>query len=152
MSELGLTHVPSSWKHGGVDVRGYIRRDATLSLVGIRNLRASHEVKTAALHRYILGLGLCAMTAPRIHDLRQGCLLVQDPDRKPECALVRHDGRREVFALPHEDAIEYAREAAMAFVVGDSKSVEFDTKAVTEAQEESKEAKKARRRAAKKGG
>jgi CRISPR-associated protein Csb1 len=152
LSELGLTHVPSSWKHGGVNVRGCIRRDATLSLVGIRNLAATGEGKTVALHRYILGLGLCAMTAPRAHDLRQGCLLVQDPETKSECALVRHDGKREARTLPHEDAFQYAHAAAMAFGVGESKVIEFDTKAAADALKESKQEKKAKARAGTKGG
>ena len=152
LSELGLKHVPSSWKHGGVGVRGFIRRDATLSVVGIRNLAASDNGKTLALRRYILGLGLCAMTAPCTHDLRQGCLLVQDPQREPECALVRHNGKREALQLSHEVAMQYAKAAAEAFGVGKSRTVAFDTKAAADALKESKEEKKARSRTGTKGG
>lgn len=151
LAEHGLTHVPSSWKHGGVDVRGCTRRDATLSLAGIRNLQASNQDRTTALRRYILGIGLCTMTAPRSHDLRQGCLLVQDPERKPECTLVHYDGTREPLLISPDDAIKFAQEAATAFGVGPSRSVAFDRDAAKTGLREGTKGKKARGRGGRKG-
>lgn len=155
LAEIGLTHVPSSWKHGGVDVRGSIRRDTTLSLVGIRNLQASNPARTESLKRYILGLGLCAMTAPRAHDLRQGCLLVRDPEGKHSLRIVRHDGKDEGLALNSESALEYAIAASAApdgFGIGQSrtgdKAVPFNAADAKTALGETKEQKKANKRAA----
>lgn len=152
-SEDGFVEVPSSWKLGGVDVRGQIRRDATLSLVGIRNLSASNPAKTEALRRHILGLGLVALTAPRTHDLRQGCLLVRDPDRKMESQIVRHDGTREPLSLEPQAALDYAAQTASHFGVGENRSgnraVSFDVGAAKGALNETKEQKKANKRAAK---
>jgi CRISPR-associated protein Csb1 len=153
LAEVGLTHVPSSWKHGGVDVRGSIRRDTTLSLVGIRNLRASNPANTESLRRYILGLGLCAMTAPRTHDLRQGCLLVRDPKGEHSAKIVCHDGTTEALVLEPKTAVEYANAALDRFGIGQSRSgdkaVAFDATATKTALSETKEQKKANKRAAK---
>lgn len=156
LAEIGLSHVPASWKHGGVDVRGSIRRDATLSLVGIRNLHASTTARTDALRRYILGLGLCAMTAPRTHDLRQGCLLVRDPEGQHSLRVVRHDGTDEEILLSPESALQFATAASATsggFGTGQSRfganAVAFDAGAAKAALGETKEQKKANKRAAK---
>jgi CRISPR-associated protein Csb1 len=77
-SELGFRHAPAAGTHGGIIVRGEIRRDVTLSLVGLRSL-GPKGASGDALRRYVLGLALVATVHDRPHDLRQGCLLVVDP-------------------------------------------------------------------------
>jgi CRISPR-associated protein Csb1 len=58
--------------------------------------------------------------------LRQGCNLVLDGDRKPECKLVFPDGRRRDSGLTHDAALTFARKAAHAFGVGENKTVSFN--------------------------
>lgn len=133
-AELGFAHIPASWKHGGVRLQrdGEIRRDAALNLVAVRALGAASpdnageiSQRTLALRRYILGLALVAFTAPQDTSLREGCQLVPDVERQMECELVYHDGRREPFGLSHDTALEYAKAAAAAFVVGEDKQAVF---------------------------
>jgi CRISPR-associated protein Csb1 len=147
MSELGLSHAPAPWSHGGVMVEGGIRRDATLNLVALRALRAGNDTDTLPLRRYILGLSLVAFTAPQETFLREGCQLVPDPDRKPEWSLVRHDGSREGnFRLPHQQALEYAVKAAEAFGVGPNKEATFEPRAVRDELGKPKQERKQARR------
>jgi CRISPR-associated protein Csb1 len=131
-SELGFRHAPASGTHGGVIVRGEIRREAILSLVGLRAV-GPKGAAGAALRRYILSLALVAMIHEREHNLRQGCLLVNDPEKKPVWELVAHDGSRTPFAPDGNAAIAFAREAAQVFGVGESRTMEFDAKAANEA-------------------
>jgi CRISPR-associated protein Csb1 len=42
-SQLGLSHATPSWTHGGVQVRGEIRRDAALNLAALRALGAGKD-------------------------------------------------------------------------------------------------------------
>lgn len=128
MSERGFTHVPATGSHGGVIAHGGIRRDATLALAAIRPLKASDDKRTQDLKRYILGLALVAFTAPTPAYIRQGCILVLNPDSNRILDLVHSDGTREALSLTHEEAIEYAATAAKAFGVGESRSVPFDAK------------------------
>ena len=132
-SELGLSHAPHSGR-GGVLVRGEIRRDALLSLVAVRDLRAKEAGKTLPLRRYVLGLGLVALTAPQRAQLRQGCLLVQDASKPPSSMLVFADGRDEPISIDHEEALRYATDMAAQFGVGPSVSATFDPAKVTEGQ------------------
>src|SRR5262249_5829380 len=92
-SELGFRHAPAAGTHGGILVHGEIRREAILSLVGLRAIGPKGETG-AALRRYVLGLALVAMVYNRPHELRQGCLLVGDPDKPAAWDLVGHDGKR----------------------------------------------------------
>jgi len=131
-SELGFRHAPAASTHGGVIVRGEIRREAILSLVGLRSIGPKGP-SGEALRRYVLGLALVAMTYDRSHDLRQGCLLVTDPDRKPVWELVTHDGARKAFALDARAVLAFAEDAAKAFGVAESRVVEFDARAANEA-------------------
>jgi CRISPR-associated protein Csb1 len=127
-SERGFIHVPATWSHGGVIADGGIRRDATLGLAAIRLLYAGKDAeKTLALRRYILGLALVAFSYNPSGYLRQGCLLVIDPDKQTECVKVLPNGKREPFDIDHEDAVKFATAAAQAFGVGESKTVPFDT-------------------------
>lgn len=134
-SERGFAHVPATGTHGGVIATGGIRRDATLSLAGLRLLRVREGTppepnleRTLALQRYILGLALVALTAPAGGQLRQGCLLVRNPTPQAgyRFVLVFPDGRDEPCTLTHEHALKYAQSTAQAFGVGASREVAFD--------------------------
>jgi CRISPR-associated protein Csb1 len=128
-AERGFIHVPATGSHGGIVAKGGVRRDATLGLAALRLLFAGKEEKrTLALRRYILGLALTAFTRNPSGYLRQGCLLVLDPDPKEarEFAEVFPTGERKPAKVTHDEALSYATAAAKAFGVGESKTVEFD--------------------------
>lgn len=127
-SERGFRHVPASATHGGVIAKGDIRREVTLQLAALRVLRGASEDETKKLRAYLLGLALVAFTKPAVGFLRQGCNLVLDGDRKPESKVVYPDGRREDSGLTHAAALAFAKTAASAFGIGESKTVKFDTK------------------------
>jgi CRISPR-associated protein Csb1 len=131
-SELGFRHAPAGGTHGGVIVHGEIRREAILSLVGLRAV-GPKGASGNPLRRYLLGLALVAMMHEREHNLRQGCLLVQDPEKKPLWELVMHDGARPSLSPDGKAALAFAEETARAFGVGQSRTVEFDIKAANEA-------------------
>jgi len=123
----GFAHHPASGSHGGVIATGGIRRVATLHLAALRLLNAGEDAKkTLALRRYILGLALTAFTYSPSGYLRQGCNLVQDPDKKRDFKVVFGDGHHEDAAVTHNEALDYARTAAKAFGVGKDRSVDFD--------------------------
>ena len=126
-SERGFIHVPASGSHGGVIAEGGIERHATLGLAALRQLHAgSDSAPTLALQRYVLGLALTAFTYNSSGYLRQGCLLVLDPDKTGEFVEVHATGKRLPAKITHEDALAYARETAKEFGVGESHTVEFD--------------------------
>jgi len=132
-AERGFIHVPATGTHGGVIAKGGIRRDATLSLAALLQLKASQDTEeTLKLRRYILGLSLVAFTANTSAYLRQGCNLVLDPGEPSEYVEVYRDGRREPMELSHDDAIGFAKDAAEAFGVGEDRSVDFDKKKAIE--------------------
>jgi CRISPR-associated protein Csb1 len=130
-AERGFIHVPAAGSHGGVIATGGVRRDATLGLAALRLLFAGNdEAKTKALRRYVLGLALTAFTHNPSGYLRQGCLLVKNPDPKKagenEFVEVLPTGERKPASITHEEALEYAKATAKAFGVGEDKTVEFD--------------------------
>jgi CRISPR-associated protein Csb1 len=126
-SERGFIHVPATASHGGVIADGGVRRDATLGLAALRLLFAGPDDKrTLALRRYILGLALTAFTQNPSNYLRQGCLLVSDPDNPRKIEEVYPSGERKPAGVTHDAALKYATEAAKAFGVGESKTVPFD--------------------------
>lgn len=127
-AERGFIHVPASASHGGVLATGGIRRDATLGLAALRLLTAGKDAeRTLALRRYVLGLALTAFTHNPSGYLRQGCLLVLDPDKPRELVEVYANGKRAPVEIDHEkDALVYAAAAAEAFGVGESRTVPFD--------------------------
>jgi len=92
-AEHGLADVPSPLKIGGVQVNGEIRRDCSLNLELIRNLKGKDDKDkdvTEELRRYVLGLALIALTATPPATLRQGCTLIpQTPSDNP------HDSKSE---------------------------------------------------------
>jgi len=126
-SERGFIHVPATGSHGGVIADGGILRTATLGLAAIRLLNANNDaVKTLALRRYILGLSLVAFTHNPSGYLRQGCILVLNPNKPVEFVEVHPTGERKPCSITHAIALEYATEAAKAFGVGESRTVPFD--------------------------
>lgn len=126
-SERGFIHVPATGTHGGVIASGGIRRDATLSLAALRLLSAGIDAdQTRALRRYILGLAVTAFTTNVSGYLRQGCNLVLDASKPRRIEAVYPSGERTPFTMSHDDALAYAADAAKAFGVGDSRTVDFD--------------------------
>jgi CRISPR-associated protein Csb1 len=118
-SELGFRHAPASGTHGGVIVHDEIRREAILSLAGLHAVGPKGP-NGDSLRRYLLGLALIAMFHDREHNLRQGCLLVQDPEKKPLWELVAHDGQRTPVTPDAKAALEFAQKAATEFGVGEN--------------------------------
>jgi CRISPR-associated protein Csb1 len=149
-SELGLSHAPAPWSHGGVIVRGEIRRDATLSLEAIRSLGAKGD--PVKLRRYILGLALVAFTARQESLLREGCQLVPSRDRVQEWKLVRYDGSRDPYEIKPDDAKAFAELAAKAFGVGEGREVMFKPQAARKELGMSGEERKAARTKRARGG
>lgn len=142
LAKRGFVHIPASNEHGGVIATGGIRRDATLSLAALQQIRAkAPQVEdankgkqtvadleaTLRLRRYILGLSLVAITAPPYCYIRQGCNLVVDPDTGTTLETVLRTGKRADITLTHTEALEYAKTVATEFGCGESKSVSFVT-------------------------
>jgi CRISPR-associated protein Csb1 len=149
-SASGFTHVPATGapgNHGGV-IAGEkgIRRDATLALAALRLLPSTNTEEPKKLHRYVLGLALVAFTKLPSGYLRQGTILVNNGKRTFQEVVA--DGTRTDATLTHEIALEYAKAAAEAFGVGDSKSVNFDGK-IAKADLAGKAAEKAAKKARK---
>jgi len=128
LAQRGFVHNPASGSHGGIIAVGGIRRDATLSIAALHQIKSSDDERTLALRRYVLGLSLVALTVSTSSYLRQGCNLVMDlnKDKPRDFQEVYRDGRREPATIRHDDAIAFATEAAKAFGVGRSRTVEFD--------------------------
>lgn len=128
-AELGLAHVPAVRTHGGVRVRGEIRREAVLNLVPVRALKSQSGTAgdDLTLRRYILGLALVAFTAPSETFLREGCQLVPADNGGVEWKLVKHDGTRSDFNIDHQDTLRFATDAARTFRVDQPKEpAKFD--------------------------
>jgi CRISPR-associated protein Csb1 len=132
LAQRGFVHVPVGKKestHGGLIASGGIRRDVIFGLVALRLLRAGrNDAMSRTLQRYILGLSLVAITHPFTTFLRQGCILVQNPDRKSENEFVyaMSNGTRTPCEFTYEHALEYATAVAKEFGVGESHTVPFD--------------------------
>jgi CRISPR-associated protein Csb1 len=133
LAQRGFVHNPASNAHGGVIADGGIRRDATLGLAALRHLHAGTDAKkTRALQLYVLGLSLVALTAPLENYLRQGCMLVVNPEQPREFVEVYPDGRREPCEVSHDTALDFATEVAKMFGVGQSRTVSFEKKLAQE--------------------
>jgi CRISPR-associated protein Csb1 len=111
-----------------VIVEGEIVRTTIVNLTALRALGAETAEQESTLRRYILGLTLVAAFAPADLFLRQGCLLISARDKAPDTKLVYRDGRREPFVLAPDQMEQFAQSAAQAFVVGENRSVDFDSK------------------------
>jgi len=118
-AELGLAHVPAVKTHGGVRLEGggEIRREGIINLAALRALGGSTDEETLHIRRYVLGLALVSITGPLDPNLREGCELVPDPDKKITWKRVRHDGTRSDQEMTHDDALAFATAAAAAFQV-----------------------------------
>lgn len=123
LAERGYVHQPASGSHGGIVARGPIQRDVTVNLIALRRLGGAER---DAVRHYILGLALVAATAPQEPFLRQGCLLVPDPDKPARWESIGRNGIRSEISLTPEAALDYARRAAERFGVGESRTVRFD--------------------------
>jgi CRISPR-associated protein Csb1 len=157
MSELGLSHAPAPWSHGGVLVQKEIRREAALNFAALRSLgvgkdKDGKDRDPLPLRRYILGLSLVAFTAPQETFLREGCQLVPDPERATEWSVVRHDGTRESRRVTDDEAANYAAKAASEFGVGSAKEAQFNAQTAREALGQTKEERKKARRSKTKSG
>ena len=153
LAQRGFVHVPAIGTHGGVIAKGGIERQVTVNLVALRRLEgkdteATEKLRnlesengklaealrqleeantkvTQALRRYVLGLSLVAATAPLDPFLRQGCLLVPDPDKTAEWSLVERSGKRTAAPLNEQTALNHAESAAKAFGVGPDRRLSF---------------------------
>lgn len=129
LSKRGFVNALASATHGGVIADGDIVRDATLGLAALRQLKAGGATdRTQALQRYVLGLALVAFTSPPAGYLRQGCLLVLNPQKSSENEFVEvfPNGERKHCEISMDAALNYAAESAKAFGVGKSRTVSFD--------------------------
>ena len=155
-SEEGLLDAPATFTHGGVIAEGGVRREATVNLATVRELRAGESGgadANKALQRYVLGLALVAVTHldGKSMNLRQGCQLVGHGPA--ERKVVNADGSESPFELTAAGAVAFAEAAASAFGVGEDRAVSFDKKAANAAlATSSKEAKKGRTAKAARGG
>jgi CRISPR-associated protein Csb1 len=126
-AQRGFTHVPATRSHGGIVAKGGIRRDATLALAALKLINAGGEKEaTKKIRRYILGLSLVAFTRLPGGYLRQGTILVLDPDKKTAFDEVYPDGKRQPVGITHEAALAYAKDTAKDFGVGKDRSEDFD--------------------------
>jgi CRISPR-associated protein Csb1 len=131
-SKDGFANALSSKTPGGVQLVpaiGSIRRDATVGLPALRRLAVLEDngslsaERTKALRRYILGLAIVALTAPPESFLRQGCNLVPDYEKPREFQLVNYDGTRVDLVLSHEESLQFAMDARMAYGIDTSERV-----------------------------
>ncbi len=126
-SEIGFNEAPAVGTHGGIIARGPIRRDVVVNFAALRKIRSDNEQE--ALQRYVLGLAMVAASSIREWDLRQGCLLVRDPEKgDPEWNLVYPDGKREDVSFDHDEVLKWAQKAAEGFGVGKDRSAGFEKK------------------------
>jgi CRISPR-associated protein Csb1 len=128
LSELGFLHAPATHQLGGVLVKGDIRRKTVLNLTTLRDVGGDDK-----LHRYLLGLALVAFTHAQPYNLRQGCLLVRDAEKKPIMNLVNYDGTESEVAFEASAVLDFAQDAATAFQVAKPRTVEFDAEAANTA-------------------
>lgn len=128
VAQRGYVHVPAGEMHGGVAVYGRIERQATLNLIALRRLNATDKDTGKKLRRYILGLALASITEPMDPFLRQGCLLVPDPNDVAVWQLVGRDGRRRDVGIDRDLTQDYLRCAAEEFGVrAEVREVAFDS-------------------------
>jgi CRISPR-associated protein Csb1 len=123
-SFFGLKAAPAVNQHGGIIARGDIRREAILSLVALRAIGPRGSAGDS-VRRYILGISLVALTHDRPHDLRQGCLLVADPEKQSQWEVVSNNGSRALVTPDAGAVLTFAQDAAKSFGVGESRTVDF---------------------------
>ncbi len=126
LAQRGFVHVPATGEHGGIVVRGEIRRDVTVNLLALRRLQGDDGHDGRVLRRYVLGLALTAATAPVDGFLRQGCLITPDPNAPAAWDAVERNGVRVQVALDEGKALALAQKAAKDFGVAADRTVSFD--------------------------
>lgn len=147
LSKRGFVNALATSSHGGVIAKGGIRRDATLGLAALNLIAAGADKDaTLALRRYLLGLALVAFTKLPSGYLRQGTILVLDPDQKRKFDEVYPNGKRQPASITHEQALDFATAAAKAFGVGASRTVEFDAERAKKDLSPEKDAKTAKKK------
>lgn len=131
-ADHGLADVPSPHTIGGVQVRGDIRRDFSLNLELLRQLKSSNDEETRKLQRYILALTLLAFTATQESTLRQGCQLL--PKAKPNWMQFYADGTETEWNPEGVNFIAFANAVATEFNVRQptDQPLVFDKKKLTE--------------------
>lgn len=129
LSQEGFKFSLASGTHGGVMVKGDIRQEAIINLVALRTLTSDLVTK-----RYLLGLALVALSYrdQEAFNLREGCLLcaASTGDLDGTWKAVRLDGGEdgELFkGFTHEDALNFAEEAAKNTKVEQPAPDSFDT-------------------------
>lgn len=145
LAQRGFVHVPSGEGPGGIIARGGISRDVTVNLIALRRL-SEGSADGAALRRYILGLTLIAAIAPQDGFLRQGCLLVPDPDQPTNWMLVDRQGHRRAVAVDKATVFGFAKQAASTFGVAPGRRIAFDPKAAKKDLDKDKKSKGAKGR------
>ncbi|GHV22614.1 type I-U CRISPR-associated protein Cas7 [Planctomycetales bacterium] len=149
LSKRGFVNALANQTHGGV-IAADLRRDATLALSALKLLKADSAENTLKLRRYILGLALVAFTKLPLGYLRQGTILVLDPQQPREFSAVNYDGTRTPCHLTHEDALAFAQAAATDFEIGKNRDEPFDAEKAKKDLNETKKAKNAARKDKKK--
>lgn len=100
---------------GGVLVKGEVRRDVTVNLLALRQLRGVDDERTREIRRYLLGLSLLAATYEMDLFLREGCLLRYHDESDQWFEIPRRGAPREA-SLPAFSVIEeYANRVAVPF-------------------------------------
>jgi len=125
LAQRGFVAVPAVEAHGGVVARGPIVRDVTINLIALRRLKGGSTEDSEKLRRYILGLCLVAATEPLDGYLRQGCLLVPNPEQTSAWEEVERTGARKPIPLSNAQARTLAAAWAKTYGVGESRPVKF---------------------------
>ena len=123
-SSLGFNESPATNTHGGIIAHGDIRKDTVINFAALRKINAGGD--TEILQKYILGISLLAALSIKEWDLRQGCLLVRDPERTAEWNMVYPDGNRKEVSIKHDEILKYTQDIARQFGVGKNRNAEFN--------------------------
>ncbi|MBV61580.1 MAG: type I-U CRISPR-associated protein Cas7 [Nevskiales bacterium] len=100
-------------KHrGGVLVKGGITWGMTLSMAMVRSYRGADANETEALQRYLLGLGVVAMTLPPREGLRSGCDLVLNGREQMGVKTISVYGEEVPLNVTLDEAIQFTKDAA----------------------------------------
>jgi CRISPR-associated protein Csb1 len=145
LAQRGFVHVPATGQHGGIVARGGIERSVTVNLIALRRLEGENA---ELLRRYVLGLSLVAATEPSEAFLRAGCLITPAPDAPAPWKQVARSGKSDTVDLDADIALDYAKDAANAFGVGESKFVQFNDELAKKDVGDAAEKKKAKGKAA----
>ena len=100
---------------GGVLVKGEVRRDVTVNLLALRQLRGQDAQQTLEIRRYLLGLSLLAATHEMDLFLREGCLLRYQDENDEWFEIPRRGAPREASLAAFPEIREYADDVARPF-------------------------------------